>query len=109
MKSERTKGFNELFADAVDEGLSVLGENARYAIYFHIEQKYGIRREDIPRRIEAFHEALTGLLAAGAPIIENLIEKALYGSLALKSESEENSTLVDHARYVKATVTAKRV
>jgi hypothetical protein len=52
--------FNELFIEAVDETLCALGEGAKTAIYFHIEKKFKIKKEDIPKKIESFTTALTG-------------------------------------------------
>ena len=38
-------GFNLIMLEAVDEALSFLGESAKRAIYYHLEEKFKIRRE----------------------------------------------------------------
>jgi len=41
-------GFNLIMLEAVDEALSFLGESAKRAFYYHLEEKFKIRREEIP-------------------------------------------------------------
>lgn len=56
-KKSKIKMENEkIFMEAVDEGLSMLGESAKQSTYFYIEKIYGIRRKDIPFMIEEFAE-----------------------------------------------------
>lgn len=64
----------------------MLGESVRGAIYYHIERTFHIRREQIPKRLEAFHEALQGMLGEGAMVVERLIAKNLYAKLGLQFE-----------------------
>ncbi|MGB9134670.1 MAG: hypothetical protein WCC63_03670, partial [Candidatus Bathyarchaeia archaeon] len=58
--------FERLLQEAVDEGLSALGESAKQAIYYHIERILGIRREEISRNVEAFAEAIEKIFGQGA-------------------------------------------
>jgi len=55
--------FNRLLLEAVDEGLSSMGESSRQAVYFHIEKNSNIRRHEIPCRIEDFDTAIEAFLA----------------------------------------------
>ena len=66
---------------------------------YYLEKNRKVKREEIPDRIAAFHEALEGLLGAGAKVIERLIAKHLYGRLSLIFEEHEDWTLVDYVRY----------
>ncbi len=88
--------FKRTLREAVDEGLLVLGENARQVIYYHIERSRQVKPEQIPDRIEPFHEALRSMFGAGADVVEKLIIKNLYSTLALKFEEYEDWTLVDY-------------
>ena len=44
--------FNLVMLEAVDEALSFLGESAKRAFYYHLEEKFKIRREEIPIKID---------------------------------------------------------
>jgi hypothetical protein len=95
---------NRVLAQAVDDGLSVPGEIVRTAIYDRIEKSYGLKREDIPEKLEAFHRALEDLLGESAKVMENMIAKKLYSHLRLDFALRDGWTLVEyvnHAREVK--------
>ena len=91
--------FEATVLDAVDNGLAVLGESVRGAVYYHVERSFGIRREEIPKRLEAFHEALGRLLGEGARVVERLVVRNLYGRLGLDFEEHQNWALVDYVDY----------
>lgn len=93
------KDFRAIVLQASDEGLSALGESARDALYYHIERTHNIRREDIPEKVSAFHEALRVLLGEGARVVEKLIAKSLYSRLRLNFEEHEAWTIVDYVAY----------
>lgn len=63
--------FEKLFVEAVDEALASLGDSAKQAIYFHLENKFEIARNEIPQHAEDFAEGLSQFL-------EILIMKKLY-------------------------------
>jgi hypothetical protein len=94
--------FEVAIIEAVDSGLLVLGESAKHAIYYHIETGYHVRREDVPRRIESFQEALRGLLGEGSAIIERMIAKDLHSKLGIVFEEHENWTLTDYVKQAKS-------
>lgn len=64
--------------EAVDEGLSSLGESSKQAIYFHLEKSFDIKREEIPDRVGAFAQAMENIFGAGAGCLEVLIMQRLY-------------------------------
>lgn len=72
------KDFEKLMLEAVDEGLSSLGESSRQAIYFHLERSFDIKREEIPDRVGAFAQAMENIFGAGAGCLEVLIMQRLY-------------------------------
>lgn len=57
--------FDKLLLAAVDEGLSILGESSKKAIYFHLERNFGIKKDEIPSKVEVFSEALEQIFRAG--------------------------------------------
>ena len=48
------QAFEDLLLDAVDEGLSSLGESGKQAIYVFLTQTYKLDEQDIPHRVEEF-------------------------------------------------------
>ncbi|MCW4052741.1 MAG: hypothetical protein NWE78_06010 [Candidatus Bathyarchaeota archaeon] len=70
--------FQKLLLQAVDEGLSSIGESPKKAIYFHLEKTFKIRKHDIPRNIEVFAEAIERIFGMGADYLEILIMKRLH-------------------------------
>ena len=58
--------FNLVMLEAVDEALSFLGESAKRAFYYHLEEKFKIRREEIPIKIDDFAKAIEEIFGKGA-------------------------------------------
>jgi hypothetical protein len=92
---------SSVLLQAIDEGLLVLGERVRYAIYYHIESKSHLRRQEIPFRVQAFHEALQDIFGAGSEVIEKLIARSLYRKIGLSFKAHRNWTLVDYIEDAK--------
>ena len=91
----------EALIQAVDHGLLVFGEIVRTAIYERIERSYQIRREEIPEKVEIFHDALQDLLGTSAKVMERLIAKDFCSRLGLNFAENENWTLVDYVSYAR--------
>jgi geranylgeranyl pyrophosphate synthase len=93
--------------EAVDTGLLVPGEIVRAAIYERIERSCQIRREEIPEKLETFHQALQHLLDAGGKAMGKMIAENLYSSLEQKSAEHDGWTLLDYVNHArKAQVSA---
>jgi hypothetical protein len=69
--------FEQLLLQAIDESLSSLGESSRQAIYYHLEKRFAIKKEQIPNKIEPFEDALKRIFGIGADFIKTLIMKRL--------------------------------
>jgi len=93
-----TKNFDELLLEAIDEALSSLGESPKTAIYFHVEAKFGISREQIPRRLEDFSSSLEKLFGSGARYLEIMFMRQL--SKKCKGECELNNPTLTFQGYV---------
>lgn len=76
-KRKRERKFSIILLKAIDEAFLTLGENARTAIYCHLESKFAISRQDIPDRIGDFSDALEQIFGLAAPQLEILIMKFL--------------------------------
>jgi hypothetical protein len=70
--------FEKLLLEAVDEGLAWLGESASQAIYYHLENDFNIKKQDIPCKIEGFANALEKIFGAAAALLEIEIMKKLH-------------------------------
>jgi hypothetical protein len=69
--------FEKLLLEAIDEGLSTLGESSKQAIYFHLDKSFNIKKTEIPNKVEPFEQALKRIFGIGADFIETLIIKRL--------------------------------
>jgi hypothetical protein len=77
-KSKIQMEYEEIFLEAVDEGLSLLGESAKQSIYFYLEELYGIKKNEIPAMTEEFAKALHNIFGLGSKIILIEIMKKLH-------------------------------
>jgi hypothetical protein len=93
--------LDEALLEAVDSGLLVPGEIVRETIYERLETVYGIKREEIPEKLPAFHQALLGLTRSVANVLERVIAKNLYTRLGLSFVNREDWSLVDYVNHVK--------
>ena len=70
--------FEKLLLEAVDEGLSSLGDSPKQAIYFYLERSFKIKKMDIPSKIDEFANAIEKIFGHGAKHLEIQIMKRLY-------------------------------
>jgi len=98
--------FQNLLLEAVDQGLSVIGESSKLSIYFHLEKSYGIKRQDIPQKTEAFVSAVEKIFGPGAKFIEALVSKGLCEKAGLNIEEDavKNLSFVEALALVKKTM-----
>jgi hypothetical protein len=84
--------------DAVDYGLLAAGQIVRATIYQCVEERYHIKREEIPDKLDAFYLALQEILGRGAESIKRLIMKSLYIRVGLEFRENKNWTLADYVQ-----------
>jgi hypothetical protein len=94
-------GLNEIILEAVDLGLLNLGETTRHTIYYHVWRIQGLKREEIPDRLDEFYEALLKLLGAGTKAVERLIVRSLYDLVGREFTENSGWTLLDYVRHVR--------
>lgn len=90
--------FKKSLLRAVEEGLLALGETPREVIYFYLKTNFQLKREDIPKEIEKFDQALNGIFGPGAEIIEKFIIKGLYRRLNMNFKENEGFEFVDYVK-----------
>jgi hypothetical protein len=85
--------FDKILLRAIDEALNSLGESVRQAIYFHIEDKFGIIKNEIPEKLQQFQGGLKEIFGAGAQVIEILIMKNLHIKIGYPRVTVKNKKL----------------
>ncbi len=76
-KEKQHKEFREILIEAVDQAFLNLGEKTSSAIYFYLQTKFAVSKEEIPDKIEDFADALEQIFGTGAPKLQILIMKYL--------------------------------
>ena len=94
--------FEKLLLNAIDEGLSALGESPKRVVYFYLEKKFNISRREIPDKIEDFIEALEKIFGLGAKFLQILIIKQLYQKIEKNLEWNEEQTDLTFTEYIVA-------
>jgi len=77
-KKNASKSFQQILLEAIDEALSSLSENVKTTLYFHLEESFNIKRQDIPQKIDDFSDALERIFGPGARYLEILFIKNLH-------------------------------
>jgi len=83
--------FEELLLEAIDNSLSSLGESSKQAIYFHLEKRFHIEKQEIPLRVEDFTDAIEKIFGLGANFLEILIMKRLHEKIRGASKRSETA------------------
>ena len=76
-KTKTEKKFAVILLDAIDVAFTALGQNVKTSIYFHLETKFGLPKQDIPDRVEDFTDALDRIFGQASTQLEILIMKNL--------------------------------
>ncbi len=83
IESSDNERFEQILIDAIDEALSVLGESVQASVYFHLEDKFKIKKHEIPQRVGEFSDALESVFGMGACTLEILFMKNLHSKIKL--------------------------
>jgi len=73
--------FKELLLEAVDDGLSLLGDCSKQALYCYLENSLKIKKQEIPDKIEEFSDTIEKIFGHSAKLLEIEIMKNLYKKL----------------------------
>ena len=79
--------FYDVLLEAVDKSFLSLGESVKTSIYSYLEN-LGIKKPEIPFRIDDFQNALEKLFGVGTRHIEILIIKNLHEKIKIKYEDD---------------------
>jgi len=76
-KTKTEKVYGALLLESIDQAFSSLGQNTKLSIYFHLETKFALPKQDIPDRIEDFSNAVEKIFGRASIPLEILIMKCL--------------------------------
>ena len=91
-----TSTFDAAMLSAIDEALGSLGEKSRETIFFHLERKYDLKRNEIPSNLENFASVIETIFGPGAKFLELLIMKKFQEKIGGIFKMDE----ADHAEYI---------
>jgi hypothetical protein len=97
----RTQPFSQVLLDCVDEGLSVLGNEPRLAVYQYLATIHSLDREQIPDQIDEFATGLKKALGGASRVIERLILKKLFQKIGSTFRETEDLEFGDYVREAK--------
>jgi predicted CopG family antitoxin len=97
----RTESFSDVLLDCVDEGLSVLGNEPRLAVYQYLATIHSLDREQIPDRVEEFAAGLKKALGSASRVIERLILKKLFLRVGSAFRDVADLEFADYVRDAK--------
>jgi hypothetical protein len=91
--------FEEILLDSIDEAFSSLGEKVKYALFFHLENKFKLTRIEIPNKILDFSGALEKIFGLAARNLEILIMKKLHQKITCSYKWQGPSWLVPDVTF----------
>lgn len=100
-KTKMETKFATILLDSIDEALSSLGQNVKVSVYFHLESKFSVPRQDIPDRIEDFSNALEQIFGQASRQLEILIIKHLHQKINLNYKWAGPNWLVPNLTFEK--------
>jgi hypothetical protein len=87
---------------AIDEELSSLGQNCEQAIYYHLETRFNLNKEEIPNKLVDFTEAIETIFGQGAKILEIRILKNLFKKMGFINLRFQNRESMEFVEYIEA-------
>ena len=87
--------YETLRNEAVDEGLSLLGDSGKNALYFYLEKDYNIKKGDVCSKVKDFSDALDKTFGVGSVFIKTLIIKNYFQKINMPLQENQ-----DAARFV---------
>lgn len=103
-RTKNEKKFAALLLDAIDSAFTALGPNVKLSIYFNLEAKFALPKQQIPDRVEDFSDALEKIFGQASKQLEILIMKYLNDNVQCNYEYVGPKWLVPNLtfeRYIK--------
>ena len=100
----KQKKHRQILLKAIDESLSSLGDSARQAVYYHLENSFNLRKVEIPEKIEIFSNAIEDIFGDGAKLLKIQIMKYLHEKVGCEIMHYASQTELVFSDYIKAQV-----
>jgi len=97
--------FDRTLLDAIEGGLSSLGDSPREATSHHLEISFRLKKENIPLNLSEFPQASEGMFGTGSVYLEKLIVTCLCEGLRPCFEESEHVDFVVYVNDAKRQVT----
>lgn len=108
-KSLGDMDFRKLLLEAVEDGLSLLGDCSKQTLYNHLESNFKIGKQDIPDKIEQFSDAIEKIFGQSAKLLQIEIIKNLYKKVKSDFEYPDKKSELVFIEYVKALSASVRI
>jgi hypothetical protein len=82
--------FDKFLMEAIDEALCSLGEPVKNAVYLHLQNDFGIEKEDIPGKVEEFSNIIHKIFGLGASRLEIKFMKNLNSKIEVDVKMPEH-------------------
>jgi hypothetical protein len=89
--------MEQTIRSVIDESLSLLGEPGKAAVYFHLENSFDLKKDEIPIKLEKFADAIQSVFGQGSELLEAMIVKKLR-----ESQNSELSKVDDFESIIAA-------
>ena len=96
--SARTLAFSQLLLEAIDDSLSILGDEPKRALYQYLATMHSLQREEIPDRLEEFSNGLKRALGGASSVIQRIILRKLFQKLGSTFRESQDSEFSDYIR-----------
>ena len=108
-RTEREHAYDRLLIESVDETLTaILGETVREAVHDALGNKFHIRMDQVPERLDEFSLDLEKLMGAvPSNTIGKVIIKSFYAKLGLELVSRANWRLPDYVREARTKMSGR--
>jgi hypothetical protein len=93
--------FDQVFLECVDDGLSVLGNEPRKAVYQYLSTIHSLEREQIPDKVDEFASGMRKALGSSSRVIERLILKKLFQRIGSIFREIQDFEFADYVRDAK--------
>ena len=92
MPSSNPKSFKEIYSEAVEEALTILGESTTL-VTSYLEKKYKINLLDTANNPTTLSEALDAAIDGGARVVQRRILRLIYEKMDFKPASTMSNSL----------------
>jgi hypothetical protein len=103
-KNTNTKGekmtFENILLETIDEELSQLGEKCKENIYFYLNEKYNLKKKEIPFKIDYFVQAIEDIFGSSVRILKIKIMENVFQKIGCANPNFDNRENLDFTKYI---------